>query len=92
MTKKELVSAIAEQTNITKKDTEIMINALVDAISEGLANGEEITISGFGKFLVRERGERTGRNPRTGETITIAPTKIPAFKPAKALKDSIKAE
>ena len=92
MTKKELISAIAEKTKMTKKDTETMVNAIVEVISETLANGEEVAIAGLGKFLVRERAARSGRNPQTGEAITIAASKAPAFKASKTLKDAIKAE
>ncbi len=92
MTKKELVSAMAEKTEMTKKDTETMVNAIVEVISETLANGEEVAIAGLGKFLVRERAARSGRNPQTGEAITIAASKAPAFKASKTLKDAIKAE
>lgn len=92
MTKKELVSAMAEKTEMTKKDTETMVNAIVEVISETLANGEEVAIAGLGKFLIKERAARSGRNPQTGEAITIAASKAPAFKASKTLKDAIKAE
>lgn len=91
MTKKELVAAMAEKTELTKKDTELLLNALVEVVSEALANGDEVALSGFGKFEVRERAARTGRNPQTGETIEIAATKAPAFKAAKALKEAVNA-
>ena len=92
MTKKELISAIAEKTEMTKKDTELMVNTLIETVSESLVNGEEVAISGFGNFSVKERAERTGRNPQTGEAITIAASKVPAFKASKTLKDAIKGE
>ena len=92
MTKKELVAAMAEKTEPTKKDTEVMLNTLIDVISETLSNGEEVAIAGLGKFTVRERAARSGRNPQTGETIEIAASKAPAFKASKTLKDAIKAE
>ena len=91
MTKKELVAAMAEKTELTKKDTELLLNALVEVVSEALSNGDEVALSGFGKFEVRERAARTGRNPQTGETIEIAATKAPAFKAAKALKEAVNA-
>lgn len=91
MTKKELVAAMAEKTELTKKDTELLLNALVEVVSEALANGDEVALSGFGKFEVRERAARTGRNPQTGEIIEIAATKAPAFKAAKALKEAVNA-
>lgn len=92
MTKKELIAAMAEKTEQTKKDTEVMLNTLIDVISETLSNGEEVAIAGLGKFTVRERAARSGRNPQTGETIEIAASKAPAFKASKTLKDAIKAE
>lgn len=92
MTKKELVSAMAEKTEETKVKTEGMLNALIEVVSETLSNGEEVAIAGLGKFEVRERAARNGRNPQTGEAITIAASKTPAFKASKALKDVVKAE
>lgn len=92
MTKKELVSAIAEKTEETKVKTEGMLNALIEVVSETLSNGEEVAIAGLGKFEVRERAARNGRNPQTGEAITIAASKAPAFKASKTLKDAVKAE
>lgn len=92
MTKKELVSAIAEKTEETKVKTEGMLNALIEVVSETLSNGEEVAIAGLGKFEVRERAARNGRNPQTGEAITIAASKVPAFKASKTLKDAVKAE
>lgn len=92
MTKKELVSAMAEKTEQTKVKTAEMLDALIEVVSETLSNGEEVAIAGLGKFEVRERAAREGRNPQTGETITIAASKVPAFKAAKALKDAVKAE
>lgn len=92
MTKKELVSAIAEKTEETKVKTAGMLDALIEVISETLSNGEEVAIAGLGKFAVRERAARNGRNPQTGEAITIAASKVPAFKASKTLKDAVKAE
>lgn len=92
MTKKELVSAMAEKTEQTKVKTAEMLDALIEVVSETLSNGEEVAIAGLGKFEVRERAARNGRNPQTGEAITIAASKIPAFKASKALKNAVKAE
>ena len=92
MTKKELVSAMAEKTEQTKVKTAEMLDALIEAVSETLSNGEEVAIAGLGKFEVRERAARNGRNPQTGEAITIAASKVPAFKASKTLKDAVKAE
>lgn len=92
MTKKELVSAMAEKTEQTKVKTAEMLDALIEVVSETLSNGEEVAIAGLGKFEVRERAARNGRNPQTGEAITIAASKVPAFKASKILKDAVKAE
>lgn len=90
MNKKELVSAMAEKAEITKTKAEEALNAMVEVISNTLANGEEVAIFGLGKFEVRERAAREGRNPQTGEAISIPASKAPAFKAAKALKDAVK--
>ena len=90
MTKKELVSALAEKTEETKVKAAGMLDALIEVISETLSNGEEVAIAGLGKFEVRERAAREGRNPQTGEAITIAASKVPAFKASKTLKDAVK--
>ena len=92
MTKKELVSALAEKTEETKVKAAGMLDALIEVISETLSNGEEVAIAGLGKFEVRERAAREGRNPQTGEAITIAASKVPAFKSSKTLKDAVKDE
>ena len=89
MTKAELVTMVAEKADLTKKDAEKAISAVVDSISETLAKGEKIQLVGFGTFEVRERPERTGRNPRTKETITIPATKVPAFKAGQGFKAAI---
>ena len=90
MNKTELVAAIAEQTELSKKDAEKAVNAVIDSISEGLKAGEKIQLVGFGTFEVRERAAREGKNPATGEAIHIAASKVPAFKAGKALKDLVK--
>ena len=92
MTKKELVSAMAEKTEQTKVKTAEMLDALIEVVSETLSNGEEVAIAGLGKFEVRERAARNGRNPQTGESITIAASKVPVFKASKTLKNAVKAE
>ena len=89
MTKAELVTAIAEKTGLTKKDSEKALAAFVDSVTESLAKGESIQLVGFGTFEVRERAAREGINPRTKETITIPATKVPAFKAGRALKDAV---
>lgn len=89
MNKTELVAAVAERTELSKKDAEAAVNAVVDAITAALKDGEKVQVVGFGSFEVRERAAHTGRNPRTKESITIPAAKVPAFKPGKALKDVI---
>lgn len=91
MNKPELIAAIAERTNLTKKDTEEAIRVFTEVVEEELKKGEKIQLVGFGTFEVSERAERTGRNPQTGETMTIAASKTPKFKAGKALKDAINA-
>lgn len=92
MNKADLVAAVAEKTGMTKKDSEKVLNAFVEAIQEALAKGDKVSLVGFGTFEVRERAERVGRNPQTGEEIKIAATKVPVFKAGKALKDSVEAK
>lgn len=89
MTKAELVAAVAEKTELGKKDTEKTISAVISTISETLAKGESIQLVGFGTFEVRERAERDGINPRTKKKIKIAATKVPAFKAGRGLKDAV---
>jgi DNA-binding protein HU-beta len=89
MNKTELVSAIAEKTELSKKDAEKALKAFTEVVAEELKKGEKIQLVGFGTFEVAERPAREGRNPRTGETMTIAASKSPKFKAGKALKDSI---
>ena len=90
MNKNELVTAIAEKTNATKKDAEAGLNAVIAAITEALAAGEKVQLIGFGTFETKERAAREGRNPRKpGETIKIPACKAPAFKAGKALKDAV---
>ena len=89
MNKTELIAAAAEGAGLTKKDTERVINAAIDAVTAALVKGDKVQVSGFGTFEVRERPARKGRNPQTGEEITIEASKLPAFKAGKALKDSV---
>ncbi len=89
MTKVELINAIAEQAGLSKKDADAALKAVVNSITDALKKGEKVQLVGFGTFEVRARGERTGRNPRTKETITIPASKAPAFKAGKALKDAV---
>ena len=89
MTKTELVAAIAQKTDFTKKDSEKFVNAALEAVTEELAKGGKVQITGFGTFEVKERAARVGVNPRTKEEIKIAASKAPAFKAGKAFKNAI---
>ena len=92
MNKTELIAAVAEKTELDKKEAEKVVSAVFDTIVEKVAAGEDIRIVGFGTFECRERKERTGVNPRTMEQITIPASKIPAFKAGKAFKDAVDAK
>ena len=89
MNKTELVAAIAEQAEISKKDAEKALKAFTDVVAEELKKGEKIQLVGFGTFEVSEKAAKKSKNPQTGKTITIAASKTPKFKAGKALKDSI---
>jgi len=89
MNKSELIDAAAEKAGLTKADTERAFKAFIETITSTLKNGDQVTLIGFGTFLVRERKARQGRNPRTGETIQIKAANNPAFKAGKALKDAV---
>lgn len=91
MNKAELVAAIAEKTELSKKDSEKALKAFIDVVTEELTKGEKIQLVGFGTFEVSERAAREGRNPQTGKTMQIAASKAPKFKAGKALKDIINA-
>ncbi len=90
MNKVELIAAVAEKAEISKKDADKAVAAVVDAIKGALASGDKVQLIGFGTFEVRARGAREGRNPKTGETIKIAASKQPVFKAGAALKDAVK--
>ena len=89
MNKTELVAAMAETTALSTTDAEKALKAFTDVVAEELKKGEKVQLVGFGTFEVAEREAREGRNPRTGETMTIAASKSPKFKAGKALKDSL---
>jgi len=89
MNKGELIKAIAD-AGLSKKDAETALNAAIAAVGDALAKGDSVQLIGFGTFSVKERAAREARNPRTGETVKIAATKVPAFKAGKALKDKVK--
>jgi len=90
MNKSELVDMVVEKTDLSKKDSEKAVKAVFDSITDTLAKGEKVQLVGFGNFEVRNRKEREGRNPATGEKIKIKALKVPAFKPGKALKEKVK--
>lgn len=89
MNKTELIAAAAERSGLTKKDAEKALNAAIDAITAALVAGDKVQVSGFGIFEVKAREARVGRNPRTGETMEIAASKVPGFKASKTLKDAL---
>lgn len=90
MNKTELIAAVAQKTELSKKDAENAVAAVFGSIEDALKAGEKVQLIGFGTFEVRERAEKEGRNPATGETMVIPASKVPAFKAGKALKDSLK--
>ena len=89
MNKTELIAAVAEKSGLSKKDSEKAVNAAFEAITEALKAGDKVQIIGFGTYEVKERAAREGRNPKTGEAITIAASKAPVFSAGKALKDAV---
>ena len=89
MNKTELIQAVADKTELSKKDAEAAIAAMVDAITEALTREEKVQLVGFGSFEVKSRAARVGRNPKTGEEIPISESKLPVFKAGKALKDAV---
>ncbi len=91
MNKKELIAAVAEKAELSKKDAEKALDAFVEAVEEELKNGGKVQLVGFGTFEVSERAAREGRNPRTNETITIKAKKAPKFKVGKALDEAVNA-
>ena len=89
MNKTELIAIAAENTGMTKKDTERVLNAALDAITLALVRGEKVQLSGFGTFETKDREARVGRNPHTKEAVEIPATRVPTFKASKALKDNV---
>ena len=89
MNKTELINAVAEKAALSKKDAEAAVTAALDAVAAALAEGDEVRLVGFGTFEVKKREARIGRNPKTKEEIQIPATKVPAFKPGKALNDIV---
>ena len=92
MNKTELIEAVAEKAELSKKDAEAAITAVVEAVTEALSREEKVQLVGFGSFEVKTRAARVGRNPKTGEEIPISAAKLPVFKAGKALKDAVAQE
>ncbi|HET7629256.1 MAG TPA: HU family DNA-binding protein [Bacillales bacterium] len=90
MNKTDLINSVAESAQLSKKDATKAVDSVFETISSSLQQGDKVQLIGFGNFEVRERSARKGRNPQTGEEIQIAASKVPAFKPGKALKDAVK--
>lgn len=90
MTKTEMIVELAERTDLSKVDAEKVLKAFIETVEDTLAKGEKIQLTGFGTFEVIERAAREGRNPKTGESMSIPETKSPKFKPGKSLKDLVK--
>ena len=90
MKKSDIVDSVAQKTNLTKTAVEGVIDSMIEVITKAMTKGEEVTITGFGKFSVSKRAAREGVNPQTGAKIQIAATKVPKFKAGKSLKDSVK--
>ena len=91
MNKGDLINAIAEKTSITKKEADAVLSATLETIVEAVASGDKVTLVGFGSFEKRDRKEREGRNPKTGETMTIPATTVPAFSAGKSFKEMVAA-
>ena len=89
MNKTELIAAVAEKTGMTKKDTEAAIKSMLDAIEDALKKGDKVQLIGFGSFEIHERAARTGKNPRTGESVTIPAVRVPVFKAGKAFREAV---
>ena len=89
-TKNDIIDAVASEIEVSKKDAKRVVDTVFEEIESELADGGQVSIAGFGKFEVRDRAARTGRNPQTGEELKIPASKAPAFRPGKALRDSVK--
>ena len=92
MNKDELVDAIAQKTDVTKKQADVIVTAMVEVIIEAVSSGDKISLVGFGNFEVRDRQARAGHNPKTGEKMQIAASRVPAFAPGKAFKQRVAGE
>lgn len=91
MNKGELIQRVADETDMTQKQVDTILSSLIEVIKRQVANGDKVTITGFGTFEKRHRKARTGRNPRTGEAMQIEASSVPAFSAGKQFKDSVKA-
>jgi integration host factor subunit beta len=89
MTKAELVEEVANESELTKKDAEVLVQTVLDSITESLQRGEKIELRGFGSFRIRKRSSRQGRNPKTGTGVSVPPKRVPYFKPGKEIKDLV---
>jgi DNA-binding protein HU-beta len=89
MNKSELIDAVASSTGLSKADSSRAVDGVIGSVTQALKSGDQVTVVGFGTFMVRKREARAGRNPRTGDTIQIKASKVPAFKAGKALKDAV---
>ena len=92
MTKAELIDEVSKLSNLTKKETETIVNTVFDNITDALAKGDKVELRGFGSFRLRKREPRKGRNPKTGDKVDVPPKKVPYFKPGKELKELINRE
>ena len=89
MTKADLIEEVSQQCSVSKKNAEAIVNTFLECVIDSLNRDEGVELRGFGSFRIRERGSRTGRNPRTGESVEVAPKKVPYFKVGKQLKELI---
>ena len=89
MTKAELVEEVAKESELTKKDAEVIVQTVLDSITESLQRGEKVELRGFGSFRIRHRASRQGRNPKTGSSVIVPAKKVPYFKPGKEIKDLV---
>ncbi len=89
MTKAELVEEVANESELTKKDAEVIVQTVLDSITNSLQHGEKVELRGFGSFRIRHRSSRQGRNPKTGTGVSVPAKKVPYFKPGKEIKDLV---
>ena len=89
MTRAELVDDLARQSSLTRKQSEVIVEAVFDAILDSLRHGDKIELRGFGSFRIRQRASRSGRNPKTGAGVVVPPRRVPFFKPGKELRDIV---